>query len=109
MQYVFDYKKSGLMGDIDNFVLLSKSPRRRELLKFLDPMILPVEIDERAIEKKYMKLYRDDDFITRASKTCCEISMAKSDRPLKKGSLYISSDTMVIFEDQIYNKPKCKW
>lgn len=106
MDYVFDYMSFGDMGKIDKFVLLSKSPRRRELLSFLNPVVMPVEVDERAIEKRFMDLYKKDDFITRAAKTCCEISMAKSDLRLNEGSLYISSDTMVVMEDQIYNKPK---
>lgn len=106
MEYIFDYKKSGVLGDIDGVILLSKSPRRRELLKFLDPIIMPVEIPERDIEKKFMDFYKDEDFLTRAAKTCSEISMAKSDLALKSGTLYISSDTMVIHEGKIYNKPR---
>lgn len=106
MDYTYDYKKIGEKSRIDKFVLLSKSPRRKELLKFLNPEILPVEIDERKIEKKFMALYRNDDFLSRAAKTCCEISMAKSNRTLEKNTLYISSDTIVVFENKIYNKPK---
>lgn len=106
MNYVYDYKKNGKKSRIDKFVLLSKSPRRRELLEFLNPEILSVEIDERRIEKKYMDLYKEDCFLKRAAKTCCEISMAKSDRSLEKNTLYISADTIVVFENKIYNKPK---
>lgn len=32
--------------------------------------------------------------------------MAKSDRSLEKNTLYISADTIVVFENKIYNKPK---
>lgn len=105
MKFVYDYKNFGKMGRIDDFVLLSKSPRRRELLSFLEPVIRPVDIAERKIEAKFMELYKDEDFVTRAAKTCCEISMAKSASDLKAHSLYISSDTMVIMGDNIYNKP----
>lgn len=106
MKYVYDYKKNGKKTRIDKFVLLSKSPRRKDLLKFLNPEILPVEVDERRIEKKFMDLYREDSFLERAAKTCCEISLAKSDRSLEKNTLYISADTIVIFENKIYNKPR---
>lgn len=106
MKYTFDYKKEGVLGDFQKIVLFSKSPRRRELLSFLDPIISSAKIDERAIERKYMELYKNDDLLTRAGKTCCEISMAKSNQDLEENTLYISADTIVVFKDQIYNKPK---
>lgn len=68
MNYVYDYKKNGKKSRIDKFVLLSKSPRRRELLEFLNPEILSVEIDERRIEKKYMDLYKEDFFFKKSCK-----------------------------------------
>lgn len=106
MQTVFDYEKKGRKGPIDHFVLLSASPRRRELLDFLQPQIQSVQVDERAIEEGCMRDFDDPDFLTRAAKTCCEISKAKSDIDLARGSLYISADTIVVADGQIYNKPQ---
>lgn len=106
MKYTYEYKKEGKKTSIDGFVLLSKSPRRKELLSFLSPTNYSVEIDERSIEAKYMETYKGDDFSTRAAKTCCEISMAKSDIDLEDKKMYISSDTIVIHNGKIYNKPQ---
>lgn len=105
MDYIIDYEKSGKKGEIEKFILLSGSPRRRELLGFLNPEIFIPEIDERNIEKRFMKLYENDDFLTRSAKTCCEISKKKSDIELLDKTMYISADTMVIMGDEIYNKP----
>lgn len=105
MNYVNDYEKSGKIGKYKKYILMSKSPRRRDLLSFLKPEIDSIGIDERAIEEKYMKKYKSCDFIERAGKTCAEIAKAKSDVNLIKGYLYISSDTMVIMDDKIYGKP----
>lgn len=106
MAYVYDYEISGKLSDIERFVLLSTSPRRKELLAFLKPEIARVDIDERGIEEAFMDYYQAEDFLTRAAKTCCEISKAKSDQPLEDGVLYLSADTIVVANDQIYNKPK---
>lgn len=105
MQTVFDYEKKGMKSQIDSFVLLSTSPRRRDLLAFLEPEILSVEVAERAVEEHFMALYADDEFVTRAAKTCCEISKAKSDMELETGKLYISADTIVLSDEAIFNKP----
>lgn len=106
MQTVFDYEKVGVKGKIEDFVLLSTSPRRKELLAFLNPAIKSVDVDERAIEQDYMERFSEDDFLTRAAKVCCEISKAKSDMELEEGALYISADTIVVSDGQIFNKPK---
>ncbi len=107
MKFVYDYVKSGKLGYVENVVLMSKSPRRKELLNFLDPKLSSIKIDERAIEEKYMALYKDDDFLIRAGKTCCEIAKEKSNiSKLDPNTLYISSDTMVIIDEKIYGKPK---
>lgn len=107
MKFVYDYGKSGKLGYVENVVLMSKSPRRKELLKFLDPKLSSIKIDERAIEEKYMDLYKDDIFLIRAGKTCCEIAKGKSKiSKLDPNTLYISSDTMVIIDEKIYGKPK---
>ncbi|MGT2674401.1 Maf family nucleotide pyrophosphatase [Streptococcus rupicaprae] len=91
---------------MESVVLLSGSPRRKELLSFLNPEVKSVAIDERAIEETFMARYASDDFLKRAAKTCCEISKAKSSGSLEKGKLYISADTIVILGEEIYNKPK---
>ena len=106
MNYVNDYEKIGKIRKYKKYILMSKSPRRRDLLSFLKPEIDSIRIDERAIEEKYMKKYRGCDFIERAGKTCAEIAKAKSDVDLIKDYLYISSDTMVIMNDKIYGKPR---
>lgn len=105
MKAVVDYEKQGHRGQVNSVVLLSTSPRRRELLAFLNPEVTSVEIDERAVEEQFMAVYAADDFLTRAAKTCCEISKAKSDMDLEEGKLYISADTIVLSDEQIFNKP----
>lgn len=106
MQTVFQYQKEGDREQISSYVLLSNSPRRKQLLGFLQPQIASVEVDERGIEKHFMKQFTTDDFLTRAAKTCCEISKAKSDMDLVTGHLYISADTIVVSDGQIFNKPQ---
>lgn len=106
MNYVNNYEKSGKIGKYNKYILMSKSPRRRDLLSFLKPEIDSIRIDERAIEEKYMEKYKNDKFLQRAGKTCAEIAKAKSDVYLNKDYLYISSDTMVIMNDKIYGKPR---
>ncbi|HFI0427551.1 TPA: nucleoside triphosphate pyrophosphatase [Streptococcus suis] len=106
MQTVFNYQKEGSREQISSYVLLSNSPRRKQLLGFLQPQIASVEVDERGIEEHFMKQFATDDFLTRAAKTCCEISKAKSDMDLVTGHLYISADTIVVSDGQIFNKPQ---
>ena len=106
MKKVFDYEIYGEKNEIKEYILLSTSPRRKELLSFLNPKVLPVEVDERKIEKKYLEKYKSDDFLERAAKTCCEISKAKADIELKTGALYISADSIIISENKIFNKPE---
>lgn len=105
MQTVFNYQKEGSLPGFDQVVLLSTSPRRRELLSFLNPDIRSVEVDDRAVEDRFMAVYADEDFVTRAAKTCCEISKAKSDMDLEAGKLYVSADTIVLSDDKVFNKP----
>ena len=105
MQTVFNYEKVGQKGRIEKFVLLSTSPRRRDLLAFLNPSLSSVEVDERALEEHFMEVFKEDDFLTRAAKVCCEITKAKSDMELEADTLYISADTMVISDGKIFNKP----
>lgn len=106
MQTVFQYQREGKREPISSYVVLSNSPRRKELLKCLKPHITSVEVDERGIEEYFMNQFASDDFLTRAAKTCCEISKAKSEIKLAPEHLYISADTIVIADEQIFNKPK---
>lgn len=106
MQLVYDYEISGEKGKVDAFVLMSESPRRRDLLAFLKPEIKSAVIDERAIEETYMEIFAEDDFLTRAAKVCCEISKAKCQGDLEDGKLYIAADTIVVSEGKILNKPQ---
>lgn len=106
MSYLVDYEKRGKIIPAKHFVLLSQSPRRRQLLSFLSPEIASVEVDERGIEATYMEKLKHFPFLERAARTCCEISKAKSAGKDDKETLYISADTMVVFNDRIYNKPK---
>ncbi|WP_243343894.1 Maf family protein [Anaerococcus sp. AGMB09787] len=107
MKFVKEYERIGKLDrDIKNIILMSKSPRRRDLLSFLNPQIKINPIDERKIENKFMEVYKTDDFLTRVSKTCCEIAKAKSNISLDEDSLYISADTIVLIDDKIYGKPK---
>lgn len=106
MKTTFEYLKSGKKSPINNFVLLSSSPRRKELLSFLNPKVQNANIDERAIEENFMSEFKDIDFLTKSAKICCEISMKKSNIPLEENTMYISADTIVVYEDKIYNKPK---
>lgn len=106
MKYVTQYEKNGEFKKYDSIVLMSRSPRRLELLNFLNPISKSVEIDERSVEEEYMNKYADKPFFEKAAVTCCELAKAKSGNEKEEGSLYISSDTMVIHNDRIYNKPK---
>ncbi|MGT2666445.1 Maf family protein [Streptococcus rifensis] len=105
MSFVYNYEKRGHLQPFHHVTLLSALPRRKALLAFLNPDICPVTIDERVIEEQFMGLFADKDFLTRTAMTCCEISKAKSNRPLSEGTLYISADTIVASEDAILNKP----
>ena len=87
MQTVFNYEKVGQKGRIEKFVLLSTSPRRRDLLAFLNHSLSSVEVDERALEEHFMEVFKEDDFLTRAAKVCCEITKAKSDMELEADTL----------------------
>lgn len=105
MQTIVNYQQEGQKGPISHYVLLSGSPRRRELLGFLKPEVASTDVDERAIEEHFMAVFNDDDFLTRAAKVCCEISKAKSDIALEDKTLYISADTIVVSGQKILNKP----
>ena len=104
MKYVTQYEKNGEFKKYDSIVLMSRSPRRLELLNFLNPISNSVEIDERSVEEEYMNKYADKPFFEKAAVTCCELAKAKSGNEKEEGSLYISSDTMVIHNDRISSR-----
>lgn len=106
MKYTVDYIQEGQVPDFNKLVLMSKSPRRRDFLKDFNPSLEAVEIDELDIQETYMDLFKMDDFLSRAGKTCCRIAMAKSGQDEEDGKIYISSDTMVVCGNEIFNKPK---
>lgn len=106
MNYNFDFIETGKKEPIEKYILLSGSPRRASLLSFLNPQICKTNIDERSIEKHYMEKYNNEEFIHRVGMTCCQISRAKSNVPMDNNTMYISADTMVVMDDQIYNKPR---
>lgn len=106
MYYIFNFIETGRKNPIEKYILLSGSPRRASLLSFLNPQICKTNIDERTIEKHYMERYKNEEFVHRVGMTCCEISRAKSNIEMENNTMYISADTMVVMDDQIYNKPR---
>ena len=105
MKYCKQYELSGSPIKPDRIVLMSRSPRRRELLAFLQPEVDSVDLDERAIEDHFEEVFREDNYLDRSCKICCELAKAKSGDREEENTLYISSDTIVLHRNQIYNKP----
>ncbi|MCC9692887.1 Maf family protein [Streptococcus agalactiae] len=101
-----NYEKSGCLKTVKKYVLLSTSPRRKELLTFLNPEIFSLDIGERLIEKSYMKIFQADPFLEKASKVCCELAKAKANINPEEGVLYISADTIIVSDNQICHKPE---
>ena len=108
MKYVKNITKIGKLDKFNNVILVSKSPRRNELLKNIcDFESTSTDIDERKIEKLAYEKYKDREIIEKLALVCCEISKAKIlPLELKDDTLYISSDTIVINDGKILNKPK---
>ena len=108
MKYVKNVTKIGKLDKFNNVILVSKSPRRNELLKNIcDFESTSTDIDERKIEKLAYEKYKDRETIEKLALVCCEISKAKiHPLELKDDTLYISSDTIVINDGKILNKPK---
>lgn len=103
---IHGYKKEGNLGTFHKVVLMSKSPRRRELLSFLSPSFMSSSCDELAVLDKYLEEFQEDAFLERLGKVSCELARAKSSEKLKADILYISADTMVLMDGKVYNKPK---
>lgn len=108
MKYVKNVTKIGKLDEFTHVILVSKSPRRNELLKNIcDFESTSTDIDERTIEKLAYEKYKDRDIIEKLALVCCEISKSKIlPLELKEDTLYISSDTIVINDGKILNKPK---
>lgn len=108
MKYVKNVTKIGKLGKFNNVILVSKSPRRNELLKNIcDFESISTDIDERKIEELAYEKYKDREIIEKLALVCCEIAKAKIlPLELKENTLYISSDTIVINDGKILNKPK---
>lgn len=81
-----------------NLILASGSPRRKQLLGFLN---IPFEIHTADIDETSNKATPEDQ--------ACDISEQKGRAVLEKfspeNSLIISSDTMVILDNKIFGKP----
>lgn len=108
MKYVKNVTKIGKLDKFTSVILVSKSPRRNELLKnILDFESTSTDIDERKIEELAYEKYKDRDLLEKLALVCCEISKSKIlPLELKEDTLYISSDTIVINDGKILNKPK---
>ncbi|MBJ6746324.1 Maf family protein [Streptococcus sp. 121] len=107
MTHTIQYQLSGEFSPPKEIYLLSQSPRRRELLDFLSPKIVGVDVDERAVEEASMEIFKELPFLERAGKTCCDLALAKA-RAVEvedPAVLRIAADTMVVFGETIYNKP----
>lgn len=82
------------------YVLASKSPRRKELLQFVIPQFETIDahIDERNVN------------ITAPNELCFELAKNKALNvfSFKPDSCVIGSDTMVSVDDQLLGKPKDK-
>lgn len=106
MNGIYNYQQEGLLGSYQQVVLMSQSPRRRDLLSFLAPQVQAPEVDERRIEEETMARYVEDPYLIRVAKTGCEIAKAKLPKTLEDQTLYIAADTLVVHQDQIYHKPQ---
>ncbi|WP_297811855.1 nucleoside triphosphate pyrophosphatase [uncultured Finegoldia sp.] len=108
MKYVKNVNKIGKLESTDKVVLVSKSPRRHQLLKNICEFESRTsDIDERLIERQSYEKYKSLEIFEKLALTCCEISKAKiSAIDLEGNTLYISSDTIVINDGKILNKPK---
>lgn len=160
MHGLFDLQSVGFWRAFDQFLLMSASPRRRELLSHYHPQVQVTRVPERRIEKQAMAHYASLPFSVRAGRSACALAAAKaglmgaceeedldrffalSDRllpsssaasrgekpteiwprpkendqeldwdrsllafPCLPGQLILAADTMVVFQETIYDKP----
>ncbi len=108
MKYTKNIYKQGKLEDYSQIILVSKSPRRIQLIKKIaDAQSISTDIDERKIEQQAYQKYKDKPLFEKFALSCCEISKAKiAPLKLQKNTLYIASDTIVINDSKILNKPK---
>lgn len=108
MKYVVDVREEGHLEDFRETRLMSKSPRRKDLLSFLHPVLASCEVDERAIQEHLADAWSDLSFEERMGRTCCALAEAKAGHDPEVGQLVIAADTMVLFQGYVYHKPRDK-
>lgn len=104
-------QKSGNLGFFEHIVLMSGSPRRRALLAFLHPRREHVACDEEAIRQSVLDETVGKPMIERAAiaaRTLAEAKAGGNDEEfsLLANTLYIAADTIVVHNEEIYNKPR---
>lgn len=107
---VFNYDDKKISHIKNDFILGSKSPRRKELLSYITNnfIIKKPEIDESLILGNSMKNLENEDFIAASSLSTTKIALEKAKAILKCGldKTIITADTSVIFQKKILGKPK---
>ena len=87
-----------------NIILASNSQRRKELLKFIfnEFKVIPANIDERTLERKFLSKTTKDDK-SKYSELCDILSLEKCKKVAKdyKSSLIVSADT-IVYDDGTY-------
>lgn len=114
-------QENGTLGFFEHVVLMSGSPRRRALLAFLHPRREHVPCDEESIRQASLAETVGKPMVERAAIAARALAYAKtggqnlvdSDTEdqneafsLLSNTLYIAADTMVIHNEEIYNKPR---
>ena len=91
-----------------NIILASNSQRRKELLKFIfnEFKVIPANIDERTLERKFLSKTTKDDK-SKYSELCDILSLEKCKKVAKdyKSSLIVSADTIVYDDKYLFGKP----
>lgn len=103
-------QQNGTLGSFEHVVLMSGSPRRRALLAFLHPRREHVPCDEETIRQASLSETVGKPMVERAAIAARALAMAKAgcQNPsfsLLGNTLYIAADTIVVHNEQIYNKP----
>lgn len=98
-------ESTGKLEKISDIYLMSQSPRRRQLLQFLSPVISGVEIDERSVQNEASVRYAKHASPERFGLVSCALAKAKCGTEREEGTLYIGADTMVILDGKVFNKP----
>lgn len=95
-----NFMKYSLLTQISRIVLISQSPRRRELL---NQMEIPVDIDVTDVDESVLPSEMPEEYARR-------IATAKMDSYFRKHDyqpnvLYITADTIVVIKNTILQKP----